>query len=117
MTDRYQTAESLEDQKPIPEDATEQEREQIREENEQIRQRNQQRIAAATPVGTPLNRQQAYLAAGADALQARDAMAANQNIPQEVVDFADGVIRMAYVVYVQLAGEEERIESVEEKYF
>lgn len=51
MVKLKETNEPLEDQKPIPEDATEAERQQIREENEEIRERNQQRKANASEVG------------------------------------------------------------------
>lgn len=51
MTKIKQTSEPLEDEQPIPEDATEEEREQIREDNRQIRERNQERIANASEIG------------------------------------------------------------------
>lgn len=56
-----------------------------------------------------------FLSAGSDAIEARDAMASNENIPQSVVDLADAQIRMHYLVYVSLTGE--RIESVEDRFF
>lgn len=65
----------------------------------------------------PLGRQSAFLEAGADAIAARDAMDSNANIPQEVVDFADGMLRMNYLIYVHLAGDGERIESFEDRFF
>lgn len=51
MTKLKETSEPLEDQKPIPEDASEAEREQIRQDNEEIRQRNEQRLANANEIG------------------------------------------------------------------
>jgi len=51
MTKLKETTEPLEDQKPIPEDATDAEREQIKQENEAIRQRNQERLDNASEVG------------------------------------------------------------------
>lgn len=117
MTDRYETREDLEDQIPIPEDATEAEREQIRAENEAIRERNQQRINNAAGVGTEIGRKNEFLAAGSNALSARDAMAADDAIPQSVLDFADGQLVMNYLVYIHLAGEQARLPAFEDRFF
>lgn len=117
MPEFYRTDEPLEDQQPIPEDATDAEADAIRAENEQIRQRNRQRLAAKTEIGTAIGRKAEFLSAGSDALSARDAMAANENIPQEVVDFSDGVLQMLYLIYIHEAGEGARIDSFEDKFF
>lgn len=56
-----------------------------------------------------------YLEAGKGALNARDAIDANANIPQEVVDFADTLLRMHYLLYLEHGGE--RKPAFETRYF
>ena len=68
-------------------------------------------------LSNPVSRKDAFLQAGADAIANRDTMDANADIPQEVVDFADNVLRMNYLVYVHLAGESHRIQSFEDRFF
>lgn len=68
-------------------------------------------------LGTDIDRKRAFLDAGAGAIQARDDMEANANIPPEVVAFADETLRMLYLVYVHLAGDANRIQSFEDRFF
>lgn len=56
-----------------------------------------------------------FRAAGSNAIQAENAIAANDNIPQEVDDFARASTQMFYLLYVALTGD--RIDSVEADYF
>lgn len=56
-----------------------------------------------------------YREAGTDAIAAHDAIDANANIPQEVVDRSEASLRMFYLLYVSLTGD--RIQSVEDRFF
>jgi len=51
MTKIKETNEPLEDEHPVPEDASEEEQQRLREENEKIRDRNDRRKANATAIG------------------------------------------------------------------
>ena len=68
-------------------------------------------------LSTDIDRKAAFLEAGGDAITARDGMDANADIPPEVVDLADAVMRMNYLIYVHLAGDANRVDSFEDRFF
>lgn len=56
-----------------------------------------------------------FRAAGADAIQAYDAMQSAGNVPQAALDYFHANLRMEYLVYVALTGD--RIQTVEDRFF